>query len=138
MFWLHQLGRLRFPLEQDKLAIWLTRIRALLLFAFANLTLRHLFHGENLTSGPTSNAELYSYSALWLVLALGLLVEGTRKHRKEWRMAALGLMLITVGKVFLIDAAELAGLWRVFSFLGLGLCLIGLSWFTTRFVVKGD
>jgi uncharacterized membrane protein len=53
-------------------------------------------------------------------------------------MAALGLMLITVGKVFLIDAAELAGLWRVFSFLGLGLCLIGLSWFTTRFVVKED
>lgn len=136
VLWLHRFGQSR-P-QDNRLAVWFPRIKAVLLFAFANLTLCHLFHGENLTNGPTSNAELYSYSLLWLGLALGLLVEGTRQHRKEWRMAALGLMLITVGKVFLIDAAELAGLWRVFSFLGLGLCLIGLSWFTTRFVVKED
>ena len=32
------------------------------------------------------------------------------------------------------DATNLTGLYRVFSFMGLGLCLIGLSWFYSRFV----
>ena len=39
-----------------------------------------------------------------------------------------------MAKVFLYDASALEGLFRVFSFLGLGLSLIGLSWFYTRFV----
>ncbi len=43
-------------------------------------------------------------------------------------------MFLTVGKVFMIDAAELEGLLRVFSFLGLGGSLIGLSYFYHKFV----
>ena len=50
------------------------------------------------------------------------------------RIASLGILLLTVGKVFLYDASELTGLWRVFSFFGLGLSLLGLSWFYSRFV----
>lgn len=110
----------------------------LLAFAFANLTVRHLFHGDPMAHTAASNAELYTYSALWLVIAIGLLVEGTRRRLKAVRIAALVLMVVTVGKVFLVDADELTGLWRVFSFLGLGLCLIGLSWFYNRFVSRTD
>ena len=36
--------------------------------------------------------------------------------------------------MFLYDAPVLEGLFRVFSFLGLGLSLLGISWFYTRFV----
>jgi uncharacterized membrane protein len=43
-------------------------------------------------------------------------------------------MLIAVGKVFLIDASSLEGLYRVVSFFGLGVTLIALSWFYTRYV----
>ena len=39
-----------------------------------------------------------------------------------------------VAKVFLYDASALTGLLRVFSFFGLGLSLLSLSWFYTRFV----
>ena len=46
-------------------------------------------------------------------------------------------MVLTVGKVFLFDASELDGLYRVASFFGLGLSLIGLSWFYSRFVFGG-
>jgi len=34
-------------------------------------------------------------------------------------------MVLTVAKVFLFDASALTGLLRVFSFLGLGLSLLG-------------
>ncbi|GAG99409.1 unnamed protein product [marine sediment metagenome] len=54
------------------------------------------------------------------------------------RYASLGVILLTAGKVFLYDASELAGLYRVFSFFGLGLCLIGLSWFYTKFVFTDE
>jgi uncharacterized membrane protein len=50
------------------------------------------------------------------------------------RFASLAVMLATVSKVFLIDAGNLTGLYRVFSFLGLGLSLLGLSYFYSRFV----
>ena len=37
-------------------------------------------------------------------------------------------------KVFLVDAAELQGLWRVLSFLLMGLAFLGISWAYARFV----
>ena len=55
---------------------------------------------------------------------------------KSIRLASLGFMLLTIGKVFLIDAGELEGLYRIASFLGLGVSLIGLSYFYTRFILK--
>jgi uncharacterized membrane protein len=51
------------------------------------------------------------------------------------RLAALGLMALTVAKAFLVDMGDLVGLWRVVSFLALGLALIALGWVYRRFVV---
>ncbi len=42
------------------------------------------------------------------------------------------LVALVAAKIFLLD---LGGLWRVLSFLGLGLSLIGLGAFYRRFVV---
>ena len=106
----------------------------LLLFALVTLNARHLFHGEYLNVGPTSNAEIYTYSAVWLVLGIGLLFGGIAKKDKMLRYASLGVILVAVGKVFLYDASELEGLYRVVSFFGLGLCLIGLSYLYSRFL----
>jgi uncharacterized membrane protein len=47
-------------------------------------------------------------------------------------MAVVGLVC---AKVFLVDMSDLAGLWRVLSFLGLGLALIGLGAVYRRFVL---
>ena len=48
------------------------------------------------------------------------------------------LLLLTVGKVFFIDAAELEGLYRVLSFLGLGVALIGIGFFYNKIVFVKD
>jgi uncharacterized membrane protein len=50
------------------------------------------------------------------------------------RTASLILMIFTIGKVFLYDASALEGLYRVGSFFGLGISLLVLSWFYSRFV----
>lgn len=107
-----------------------------LLFLYVSFNVRQMYHGQYLDTGITSNAEIYSYSVVWLLAGIGLLFFGTLKENKTLRMASLIFMMLTVGKVFLYDASELTGLFRVFSFLGLGVSLLGLSWFYTRFVFK--
>jgi uncharacterized membrane protein len=66
-------------------------------------------------------------SATWLVLALALVAAGIRIPDKALRLAGLILLTATILKVFLLDAAELRGLLRILSFLGLGIALIGLG-----------
>ncbi len=109
-----------------------------LLFIFVTLQVRQFYHGRFLMEGATENAEVYTYSAVWLLLGAGLLFLGTLKQNKALRIASLGVMIVTVGKVFLYDVDELMGLYRVFSFMGLGLSLLALSWFYSRFVFKKD
>lgn len=103
-------------------------------FVYISMSVRQLFHGHYLSLPSASNAEIYSYSAAWLLFGLALLFFGTLRRDKMIRIASLVVMIVTVGKVFLYDASELTDLYRVFSFFGLGLSLLGLSWFYTRFV----
>jgi uncharacterized membrane protein len=81
-----------------------------------------------------TDAELWTYSVVWLLFGILLLFFGTLRGSQMLRFASLAVMLATITKVFLVDAASLTGLFRVFSFLGLGLSLIGLSYFYSRFV----
>ena len=105
-----------------------------LLFALTSLTVRQYFQGGYLEHGNIGSAELYSYSVIWLLTGLALLFVGITKSSKAARMMSLAFMIVAVLKVFLFDAAELEGLYRVFSFLGLGISLMGLSYFYTKFV----
>lgn len=111
----------------------------MLIFAFVwiSLEIRKLYQGPFLDSSATTDAEFYSYSAAWLVFGLALLFYGTLRGSQLLRYASLALTLLTVTKVFLLDAGSLTGLYRVFSFLGLGLSLLAISYFYSRFVFGG-
>lgn len=63
-------------------------------------------------------------SALWALVGVIALVTGLRRDVRELRLAALALLLVTVAKVFLYDLAALTSLYRVASFIGLGLLLL--------------
>jgi len=119
-------------------AVWLTPVGRRLLgtyagavaFAWVTLQVRQAFHpGSLLIPGgaPAGDAEIWAYSGAWLVLGGGLLALGLRTGQKRLRLAGLGLAGLVTAKVFLLDMAGLQGLWRVLSFLGLGLALIGLG-----------
>lgn len=107
-----------------------------LLIVWALLAVRQLFHGAYLDGAIAGNAELYGYSAAGLVAGILLLLLGVARRDPATRVASLVVMMLTVAKVFLFDASELTGLWRVVSFLGLGFSLLALSWFYSRFVFK--
>ena len=111
-------------------------IGLVLVMVYLSLELRHAFQGPRLDGPMTSNAEWYSYSALWLISAGALLGLGLWRANTQLRHAALIIVLITVGKVFLFDAAALTGLYRVASFFGLGLCLIGIGYLYQRFLAS--
>jgi uncharacterized membrane protein len=123
---------------------WIARLARLmpalmLVFGFAWLSLevRRAYQWPFMDSNAMSDAELYTYSVVWLIAGLALLFWGTLRGSQMLRFASLAVMLATVSKVFLIDAGSLTGLFRVFSFLGLGVSLIGLSYFYSRFVFGG-
>ncbi len=118
-------------------AKFLRAMTLVLAFAWISLEIRKLYQGTALDGPVTTDAEFYSYSAAWLIFALALLFYGTLKGSQLLRYASLAIILVTVTKVFLLDAGSLTGLYRVFSFLGLGLSLLGISYFYGRFVFGG-
>lgn len=105
-----------------------------ILFILVSYNIRFYFHGAYLDTGITSFAEIYTYSFIWLLLSLILLFTGILKHDEKIRQASFIIMLLTIGKVFLYDTSELIGLYRFFSFLFLGLSLLGMSFLYTRFI----
>ena len=71
---------------------------------------------------------LYGYSLTIIAYGTALLVAGFRMAHRDLRMAALGVVGLAVLKVFLLDLRDLEGLWRATSFIGLGICLIGIAY----------
>ncbi len=52
--------------------------------------------------------------------------------------SSLGFLLLTVGKVFVYDLAQLSGLYRILSFLALGVSLILVSLLYQRFARRDE
>ncbi|MEN0000032.1 MAG: DUF2339 domain-containing protein [Pseudomonadota bacterium] len=109
---------------------------ALLIFAFFTLANRQFFQGSQIWLWrSTSDLEFWSYSALWLVLSVALLVVGTYFASRPLRIGSAIMMALTVGKVFLLDVAELGGPLRAAAFMGLGLSLLAIGRFYQKYVV---
>lgn len=106
----------------------------LLGFIWATFLVQDYYGGSELLGGHNSSAEIYTYSVVWLLLAVAYQVIGLWRDQAAIHVGSLILLLITIGKVFLVDASELEGLFRVLSFLGLGLALIGIGFFYNKVV----
>ena len=107
-------------------------LAVVLAFAWVTLETKRLFQGPILNPRAAGDGEFYAYSLVWLGIAVGLFVTGLKLARQNIRYAGLAVMVLVVLKVFQADLADLSGLLRVFSFVGLGLSLVGLGWLYTR------
>ena len=103
-----------------------------LALAYISLQICRLYHGPILTEGATTDAEQYTYSAVWLLFGVALLAAGIFLRSLPLRAASAAVVVLTVLKVFLIDMSDLTGIYRAMSFLGLGAVLIGIGWFYQR------
>jgi uncharacterized membrane protein len=63
-------------------------------------------------------------SVFWALVGLGTIVVGLRRDWDVARLAGLAVLGLSVTKVFLLDLATLTSLYRVVSFIGLGLLLL--------------
>jgi len=111
---------------------------ALLGMVFITLTVCQLWHGNFLDAHQIYNGEQYSYSLMWMVTAIAMMYHAIRWPNRIIRRASLGLLALTIAKLFLWDMAGLHGLYRSLSFLGLGLCLVAVGWFYQKYVVLAD
>ncbi|WP_428428067.1 DUF2339 domain-containing protein [Pararhizobium sp.] len=103
---------------------------AVLVFAWATLSVRRFWQGQNIADWKGFlQGETYTYSVVWLLLGVLLLVLGSRFNAKSIRIASAVLVFVSVLKVFLIDMANLEGFLRALSFIGLGAVLIGIGLF---------
>ncbi|NIT61360.1 MAG: DUF2339 domain-containing protein [Aliifodinibius sp.] len=65
----------------------------------------------------------------WGIYSVILLVLGLRLNFQRLRTVAIGTLLIVVGKLFIVDLAELETIWRVLLFLGFGGLFLVLSYY---------
>ena len=108
------------------------------LFIFVSLSIRHLWTGGvRLDSPGFSDGELYTYSAVWLIMALSAMLGGIWRYGVDVYRAGLLLLALVTAKLFLVDLAGLEGLLRVASFMGLGLSLLGISYLHQRMKAVG-
>jgi len=103
---------------------------------YLSLEVRVFFSPEGTTMAGFSDAEGYTYSAVWLAFGVVLLLVGIALRSQPVRLCSAAVVLLTVGKVFLIDMGGLTGVWRALSFIGLGLVLVGIGYLYQRLLFR--
>lgn len=102
-------------------------VGGVLLFTWISLSIRHWYHPVSLTTGDTSDAELYTYSVAWLAIGIAVLAAGMFTGMRALRLLSGAIIVAVVAKVFIIDMSNLEGFLRALSFIGLGLVLVAIG-----------
>jgi uncharacterized membrane protein len=91
---------------------------------------------NNIASGESSYdlrlAQQLSLSLVWIVYGGGMLTVGIIRRNRLLRVMALLLVGITIFKVFLFDLASLERVYRIISFIVLGVILLAVSFLYQR------
>jgi uncharacterized membrane protein len=142
--WLLRHYREESPQEEERVAaivcVLAAHVLALLglsleAYSFYQVRIRFMESYDTEQIGLRSNLEFgrqLVLSIIWGVYATFLMVWGIWRSRREQRWLALGLLLLTIAKVFLIDLASLERIYRIASFLALGVILLLVSYLYQR------
>jgi uncharacterized membrane protein len=93
---------------------------------YLSLEVQRLFHGPMMW-GHVSDAEQYTLSTVWLAFSIMLLAVGFLLRSQPARLLGLGVITLTIAKVFLFDTANITGIYRAMSVIGLGVVLLGIG-----------
>jgi uncharacterized membrane protein len=74
--------------------------------------------------GHSTQTSQLVLSGFWAALGFAAILVGLLRRKRALRLGGLGILALAVGKVFLVDLAQLDSIWRVGSFLALGLLLL--------------
>lgn len=79
------------------------------------------------------NLKQLALSVLWLVYSVSLMIYGIAKRIKVLRVTAICFFSIAILKIFCYDLSFLETLYRIFSFMGLGVISLGISYLYQRY-----
>lgn len=111
---------------------WATLFTAASAFIFVSLEVRHLWQGTVSLRPSASDGELYTYSAVWLAIAVAAILGGVWRYGATCYKGGMLLLALVIAKLFLVDMSGLEGLLRVASFMGMGLGLLGIAYLHQR------
>jgi uncharacterized membrane protein len=80
-----------------------------------------------------SNLQQLSLSGVWLVYSMLLMGIGLVRRMRSLRVIAMVVFGVTILKIFIFDLSFLETLYRIFSFIGLGLILLGVSYLYQKY-----
>jgi uncharacterized membrane protein len=69
-------------------------------------------------------------SVFWSVLALVIMVAATRIRLRVLWVVGVALMAVVVAKLFLVDLSSIRGVERIVSFIGVGLLMLVVGYFS--------
>lgn len=70
-----------------------------------------------------------SLSIVWTLIALGLMIGGHLRNRREVWLIGAALIAVVVAKLFLVELSNRGGLARIVSFIGVGGLLLVVGYF---------
>ncbi len=79
------------------------------------------------------NQKQLSISASLMLYSIALMLYGIWRSRQPIRLTAIALFGLAILKIFIYDLSFLATLYRIFSFIGLGVLLLLVSYLYQRF-----
>jgi len=118
----------------------LAGLGTVLAFLLLNIEIADYFSppGSTLTFQFSGNfARDMTYSIAWALFALVLLVVGIRRKLPAARYSAIGLLSVTLLKLFLHDLARLNQLYRIGAFFGVAVIAMLASFAYQRFYAAG-
>jgi uncharacterized membrane protein len=131
------LGVKRLELPQAKLpdpALAIKLLGAVLFIALNGVLLRTLHHYADvpfrLEAMVRSTLVQSAFSLFWSLLALAAMVAATRRGLRALWMVGAVLLGVVVAKLFLVDLANTGTVERVISFIGVGILVIVVGYFS--------
>ena len=92
-----------------------------------------LGEGKEDLLGQLENQKQLSLSAVWLLSSIGIMARGLWRRSRSLRIMSIAVFGFTILKIFIYDLSFLETLYRIFSFIGLGLILLGVSYLYQRY-----
>lgn len=87
-----------------------------------------------------ANLQQLTLSGVWLLYSIVLMMVGIWRRTATLRLMAIMLFGVAIAKIFIYDLSFLETLYRIFSFIGLGVILLVVSYLYQRYkaVILGE
>jgi uncharacterized membrane protein len=110
---------------------WVTGLIVATLFGLGSVAIDQAFTNDRLSASSLfadpDRAEQVALSIFWSVFAISLVIAGFIWRTAGFRYVGLGLFAVVLLKVVVIDLSQVSTGYRILSFIGLGVLLLGTS-----------